>query len=41
MNNSLYQEYMRSVLGYSPIEYQDTYDTNYSNYNTMYNRTNF
>ena len=41
MNNSLYEEYMRSVLGYSPIEYQNTYETNYSNYNTMYNRTNF
>lgn len=41
MNNSLYEDYMRSVLGYSPIEYQNTYDTNYNTYNSMYNRTNF
>ena len=41
MNNLLYEDYMRSVLGYSPIEYQDTYDTNYNTYNSMYNRTNF
>ena len=41
MNNSLYEDYMRSVLGYFPIEYQNTYDVNYNNYNSMYNRTNF
>ena len=41
MNNSLYEDYMRSVLGYSPVEYQNTYDTNYNNYNTIHNRTNF
>lgn len=36
MNNSLYEEYMRSVLGYEPIGYPNTYDVNYTN---MYNNT--
>lgn len=36
MNNSLYEEYMRSVLGYEPIGYPNTYDVNYAN---MYNNT--
>ena len=26
MNNSLYEEYMRSVLGYEPMGYSNTYD---------------
>lgn len=26
MNNSLYEEYMRSVLGYEPLENRNTYD---------------
>lgn len=30
MNNSLYEEYMRSILGYEP-EYRDTYNMNYDN----------
>lgn len=30
MNNSLYEEYMRSVLGYSPVDFRNTYDMNYT-----------
>lgn len=33
MNDSLYEDYMRSVLGYQPTNnYRDTYETNYDNY---------
>ena len=35
MNNSLYEEYMRSVLGYEPMGYSNTYDN--MGYDTMYN----
>lgn len=31
MNNSIYEEYMRSVLGYQPIS-NNTYDINYENW---------
>ena len=32
MNDSLYEDYMRSVLGYQPMNnYQNTYDMNYDN----------
>ena len=34
MNNSIYEEYMRSVLGYQPMN--NTYDMNYDNWD-MYN----
>ena len=30
MNNSIYDEYMRSVLGYQPQDYSNTYDMNYN-----------
>lgn len=36
MNNSLYEEYMRSVLGYEPMGYPNTYDMNSDN---MYDST--
>lgn len=29
MNDSIYEEYMRSVLGYQPVNYDNTYDMNY------------
>ena len=33
MNDSLYEDYMRSVLGYQPMNnYQNTYDMNYDNF---------
>ena len=32
MNDSIYEEYMRSVLGYSPTNYRDTYDMSYGNF---------
>lgn len=32
MNDSMYEEYMRSVLGYQPINYRNTYETNFENY---------
>lgn len=35
MNNSLYEEYMRSVLGYEPMGYSNTYDN--MGYDNMYN----
>ena len=40
MNDSLYEDYMRSVLGYQPMNnYQDTYNynsyDNYSNYDVV------
>lgn len=35
MNNSLYEDYMRSVLGYNPTDYRNTYDMNYDNYATF------
>ena len=32
MNDTLYEEYMRSVLGYQPMNnYQNTYYNNYDN----------
>lgn len=31
MNDSMYEEYMRSVLGYIPTNYRDTYDMSYGN----------
>lgn len=34
MNDSVYEEYMRNVLGYNPINYRNTYETNYENYET-------
>ena len=36
MNDSLYEDYMRSVLGYQPMNnYQDTYNYNsYDNYSS-------
>ncbi len=42
MNDSLYEEYMRSVLGYQPVDYRDTYNMNYDNYMPVsYNMQNF
>ena len=35
MNNSLYDDYMRTVLGYNPMEYKNTYDSNYDNMYSM------
>ena len=32
MNDSLYEDYMRSVLGYGLTNYRNTYDMNYDNY---------
>ena len=32
MNNSVYDEYMRSVLGYQPVNYDNTYDMNYDSF---------
>lgn len=32
MNDSIYEEYMRSVLGYRPTNYRDTYEMNYGNF---------
>ncbi len=29
MNDSIYEEYMRSVLGYQPVNYDNTYDMGY------------
>ena len=29
MNDSIYEEYMRRVLGYQPVNYDNTYDMNY------------
>ena len=31
MNDSMYEDYMRSVLGYVPTNYRDTYDMSYGN----------
>lgn len=42
MNNSIYDEYMRSVLGYQPMNFNNTYDTNYDDFsmsNTSYDMT--
>lgn len=42
MNNSIYDEYMRSVLGYQPMNFNNTYDTNYGDFsmqNTAYDMT--
>jgi len=30
--SSVYEEYMRNVLGYEPIRYRDTYDAEYNDY---------
>lgn len=30
--SSVYEEYMRNVLGYEPIRYRDTYDVEYNDY---------
>lgn len=30
--SSIYEEYMRNVLGYEPIRYRDTYETQYNDY---------
>ena len=38
MNDSIYEEYMRSVLGYQPVNYDNTYDMNYDRLE-MYNMT--
>lgn len=32
MNDSVYEEYMRSVLGYQPVNYDNTYDMNYDRF---------
>ena len=38
MNDTLYEEYMRSVLGYQPMNnYQNTYYNNYDNYEPIQN----
>ena len=34
MNDSIYEEYMRSVLGYQPMNNYNTYDMNYDNWET-------
>ena len=42
MNDSLYEEYMRSVLGYEPIDNRNTYNMmNNDNYTPMSNITGF
>lgn len=32
MNDSVYEEYMRSVLGYQPVNYNNTYDMGYDRF---------
>lgn len=32
MNDSVYEEYMRSVLGYQPVDYNNTYDMGYDRF---------
>lgn len=32
MNDSIYEEYMRSVLGYQPVNYDNTYDMSYDRF---------
>lgn len=32
MNDSIYEEYMRSVLGYQPVNYDNTYDIGYDRF---------
>ena len=39
MNDSLYEDYMRSVLGYGLTNYRNTYDMNYDNYVAFPNMT--
>ena len=34
MNDSIYEEYMRSVLGYQPVSYDNTYDMAYDRFET-------
>ena len=33
MNNSIYEDYMRNVLGYEPMNYGNTYGMEYDNFN--------
>lgn len=35
MNNSVYEEYMRSVLGYQPVSYNNTYDMEYDRFDML------
>lgn len=35
MNNSIYEEYMRSVLGYQPINYSNSYEMEYDRFNIL------
>ena len=42
MNSSIYDEYMRSVLGYQPMNFNSTYDRNYDDFfmsNTLHDMT--
>lgn len=39
MNNSLYEEYMRSVLGYNMPDYRNSYNYNDMNFNSNFNVT--
>lgn len=41
MNDSLYEQYMRSVLGYEPMDNRNTYDMNYGNYTMNSNMMGF
>ena len=42
MNDTLYEEYMRSVLGYQPMNnYQNTYYNNYDNYEPIQNSMSY
>lgn len=41
MNDSLYEEYMRSVLGYQPMNYSNTYGMNYQNYEVLPSMINY
>lgn len=41
MNDSLYEDYMRSVLGYEPMDYRNTYDMNYDNFMPVSNMEGF
>lgn len=34
MNDSIYEEYMRNVLGYQPVSYDNTYDMDYDRFET-------
>ena len=39
MNDSMYEDYMRSVLGYQPMNFNETYDRDFSMSNTTYDMT--